>query len=122
MAPRWKPFLLTSLVFVFVALFIFNYKELLLQPKFGLHFSSHSDSGPPELAIRLRPEPHTARQRETIHLQWDITQDYRSPDGVKKLYYLINGELLLKAQIHKLTRFQEPFPVQQLWPAQEILL
>jgi hypothetical protein len=45
----------------------------------------------PDLAIRLHPGDHEAREPRTIRYQWDITKDYRYPDRVRKLVYLING-------------------------------
>lgn len=39
----------------------------------------------------LHPEDHALRAPTTIRLNWNITSEYRRPDGVKKLTYLING-------------------------------
>ncbi|KUJ18043.1 uncharacterized protein LY89DRAFT_696478 [Mollisia scopiformis] len=40
----------------------------------------------------LHPEEHNSRFSKTIHLHWNITKGYRSPDGVRKLVYLVNDE------------------------------
>jgi hypothetical protein len=44
-----------------------------------------------DLAIPLHPAEHALREPEVLSLRWKITKGYRSPDGVKKLVYLING-------------------------------
>jgi len=44
-----------------------------------------------DLAIRLHPRDYEARELRIIKYQWDITKDYRYPDRVRKLVYLING-------------------------------
>jgi FtsP/CotA-like multicopper oxidase with cupredoxin domain len=46
----------------------------------------------PMLGIRLHPEEHHSRPATTITHYWNITSGYRSPDGVRKLVYLINEE------------------------------
>lgn len=43
------------------------------------------------LAITLHPGDHVLRGPEIVSFRWNITKGYRSPDGVKKLVYLING-------------------------------
>ncbi|KAK2606296.1 hypothetical protein QQS21_003344 [Conoideocrella luteorostrata] len=40
----------------------------------------------------LHPDHHVRREPKTIHLSWNITQDKRSPDGVLKSIYVINGQ------------------------------
>ncbi|KHN99837.1 Multicopper oxidase family protein [Metarhizium album ARSEF 1941] len=40
----------------------------------------------------LHPEHHVHRAPTTIHLSWNITRETRSPDGVSKPVYLINGQ------------------------------
>lgn len=42
--------------------------------------------------IQLDPSRHVQRKPATITHHWNITKDYRSPDGVLKLVYLINGK------------------------------
>lgn len=44
------------------------------------------------LGIRLNPEEHRPRPPTTIVHYWNITSGYRSPDGARKLVYLINEE------------------------------
>jgi hypothetical protein len=50
-----------------------------------------SGLGGPNLAISLNPQDHVHRQPKTIHHLWNITSDLRTPDGVAKRVYLING-------------------------------
>ncbi len=45
----------------------------------------------PQLAISLHPEAHTLREKTTLSFEWNVTRGMRSPDGVEKLVYLING-------------------------------
>jgi FtsP/CotA-like multicopper oxidase with cupredoxin domain len=54
--------------------------------------ASHSDGQKQMLGIQLHPEDHASRAPKTITHHWNITSDYRSPDGVKKEVYLVNGE------------------------------
>lgn len=44
------------------------------------------------LGIKLHPQNHENRPSKTITHGWTITSGYRSPDGVKKKVYLVNGE------------------------------
>lgn len=83
---------MTALIILFVITFILNYRHVHLIPKLEFGFSNAFDSVIPELAIRLHPELHNQRKPETLRLRWEVTQGYRSPDGVRKLVYLINGE------------------------------
>ena len=39
----------------------------------------------------LHPEDHVDRDTATIRVQWNVTKGFRSPDGVRKSVYLING-------------------------------
>ncbi|KAG5991841.1 hypothetical protein E4U43_003927 [Claviceps pusilla] len=41
--------------------------------------------------ILLHPEQHIYRKAKTLRFDWTITTETRSPDGVEKLIYLING-------------------------------
>ena len=52
------------------------------------------DEGPQEemLAIQLHPESHLFRLPQTITHRWTITSGFRSPDGVKKRIYMVNGQ------------------------------
>lgn len=40
----------------------------------------------------LHPEDHIYREARTIHLAWNVSKATRSPDGVSKSVYLINGK------------------------------
>lgn len=44
------------------------------------------------LGIQLYPEKHVARPPTTLIHHWNITSGYRSPDGVRKLVYLVNEQ------------------------------
>jgi FtsP/CotA-like multicopper oxidase with cupredoxin domain len=44
------------------------------------------------LGIQLHPYDHVSRPPKTITHSWNISTDYRSPDGVKKQVYLVNGQ------------------------------
>ena len=44
-----------------------------------------------KLGLVLHPEDHVFRQPVTITHNWTVTSDFRSPDGVKKRVYLVNG-------------------------------
>ncbi|CZR68894.1 related to multicopper oxidase [Phialocephala subalpina] len=44
------------------------------------------------LGIRLHPQDHVSRPPTTITHHWNITAEFHSPDGVKKLVYLVNGQ------------------------------
>ncbi|TVY28515.1 Laccase-2, partial [Lachnellula hyalina] len=48
-------------------------------------------SQPPNLAYVLNPDEHAYREPKTIRYVWNITSDLRTPDGVTKNVYLING-------------------------------
>jgi len=62
---------------------IFNASQEPEQPAAGQHQM---------LGIELYPEEHVSRAPKTITHYWNITSDYRSPDGVKKQVYLVNGQ------------------------------
>lgn len=66
-----------------------------------IHHLTYGDAvGPPPAAplsttrlnIELHPEEHTTREPATSEFTWQITSALRSPDGVEKLVYLINGQ------------------------------
>lgn len=44
------------------------------------------------LGITLHPQNHEYRPAKTITHSWVITSGHRSPDGVRKRVYLVNGE------------------------------
>ncbi|TVY18055.1 Laccase-1 [Lachnellula arida] len=43
------------------------------------------------LGIQLHPYDHVSRASKTITHHWNITSGFRSPDGVKKPVFLVNG-------------------------------
>lgn len=99
MGSKWKSYLLPALLISCLVVFLFNYRELfgnhlfLLQNPLDRPSSQTSNNTQPaELAIRLHPDQHREREPTTLREKWHITKDYRSPDGVRKLVYLINGQ------------------------------
>ncbi|TVY24202.1 Oxidoreductase [Lachnellula hyalina] len=44
------------------------------------------------LGIQIHPYDHVSRPSKTITHHWNITSDYRSPDGIKKQVFLVNGQ------------------------------
>lgn len=71
-----------------------------------------ADSGTEFLAIQLHPEEHIYREPKTIYYDWSVASGFRSPDGVKKRVYLINGKLLInnKANLSDSLVFLDAFP------------
>jgi hypothetical protein len=100
MAPsRGILFVLTALLLSSLFLFALTYGR----SRFGLHVSfgpplsgsqNVYDSGAEDLLIGLHPVEHVLREPKVVNLRWNITRGYRSPDGVKKLVYLINGSII----------------------------
>jgi FtsP/CotA-like multicopper oxidase with cupredoxin domain len=97
MAARWTSYFLAALLISCLLSFGFNYRELFSSPKlfqnFRLEMSVEDISDEPGMSISLHPGRHTSRAPTILNLQWEITRGYRSPDGVRKLVYLINGTL-----------------------------
>ncbi|CAG1980275.1 unnamed protein product [Fusarium graminearum] len=46
------------------------------------------------LGYRLHAQEHTSRPPKTLIYNWNITAGFRSPDGVEKRVYLINGPII----------------------------
>lgn len=86
----------TSFIFgvllAFLALLYLSYYAL--SESFPNHPSSNLDSGSSDgtLAILLHPEDHVYRRPTQQTHYWNVTSKYRSPDGVLKKIYLINGQ------------------------------
>lgn len=57
----------------------------------GDEWEDTTTDGSTDGAIMLHPEQHIYRKPKTILLGWNITKERRSPDGVVKPVYLING-------------------------------
>ena len=51
-----------------------------------------SKDGFTNIGIRLNPADHVHRPSTTLRFDWRITKGFRSPDGVRKEVYLINGQ------------------------------
>lgn len=49
---------------------------------------------PKQLAYLLHPQEHASRPPTTLSFNWTISSGLRSPDGVEKQVYLINGEIM----------------------------
>lgn len=43
------------------------------------------------LDARLHPEIHARRHAKTLEFDWIVRQELRSPDGVQKMVYTVNG-------------------------------
>jgi FtsP/CotA-like multicopper oxidase with cupredoxin domain len=62
---------------------------------FSTTFIDRSDNlSTQSLDRTLHPEEHVNRSAITINLRWFVSVGFRSPDGVKRRVYLINGEFL----------------------------
>lgn len=61
-------------------------------------FSENGQDTP--LAYRLHAQEHVSRPSTTLVFRWNVTAGLRSPDGVEKRVYLINGKYL---RIRKVT-------------------
>ena len=48
---------------------------------------------PEQLAYLLHPHEHASRPPTTLVFNWTITSGLRSPDGVEKQVYLVNGKM-----------------------------
>lgn len=46
-----------------------------------------------QLAYLLNPQKHASRPPTTLVFNWIITSGLRSPDGVEKQVYLVNGKM-----------------------------
>jgi hypothetical protein len=89
---RARFFTLFSLLFTSMVLFLATYRRYGTVPVnsiFGLHQAPASNSR--DVTMMLQPNEHVRRPATTITHHWNITKGYRSPDGVHKLVYLING-------------------------------
>lgn len=90
-ARRRLPFYLLILVLLSTGiLLIFNF-QLYSNPYSTFSLASTSATPPPSFSIELHPKDHIQRLPTTITHHWTVTKGYRSPDGVRKLVYLING-------------------------------
>lgn len=84
--------ILLLLLFSSTALFIVTYQKYwtfhqILLPVLDHEYTRNSR----DFSITLLPEKHNRRDPTTIFYYWNITKGYRTPDGVRKLVYLVNG-------------------------------
>ncbi|KAJ6785464.1 hypothetical protein PWT90_01174 [Aphanocladium album] len=81
-------FSLVAIVFLIVV-------TVLLGPYFGLH-AQHLVYKQPQphdqVAIQLHPHLHSNRAAKTQRFDWTVTTGKRTPDGVEKQVYLVNGQ------------------------------
>ena len=79
------------LVFIFTVWYLVHREELLQDA--GRNWSSKFSwkVEPPRFDARLSPEKHARRHAKTLELDWVIRQELRSPDGVEKKVYTVNG-------------------------------
>lgn len=79
---------LVTVVFLSVAM-------LLVGPYFGLHPQRLVYKQPhlhDQVGILLHSKTHSNRDAETLRFDWTVTTGTRSPDGVEKQVYLVNGK------------------------------
>lgn len=97
MARRFAPYVLAAFLVSCLLNLGFYHRELFSSPSpfqnFHTDFLDEGIPDEPRMSIPLHPEKHISREAGIIKLQWNITQGHRSPDGVRKLVYLINGSL-----------------------------
>ena len=79
-------FLLTILTYLFR---LFTNRALISQYDFNHDSLDNESRG--QIAIPLHPERHITRTSSTLEFRWNITKGLRSPDGVQKAVYLVNG-------------------------------
>ncbi|KIN08639.1 multicopper oxidase [Oidiodendron maius Zn] len=89
-------FALSALLLSSLLLFTLTYggSHFGLQAVFQFHgqgSQEESDYGA-DLAIALHRDEHALREPRIVSHHWKVTKGYRSPDGVRKLVYLINDE------------------------------
>lgn len=87
---------LNGLAKVAVATTFLLITTLILYARLETYSVSFTPAGKAETSsdhpYRLHPEDHVFRSPSTIHHTWNITADFRRPDGVLKRVHLINGE------------------------------
>jgi hypothetical protein len=97
MAPsRGTWFILTAFFLSSLVLFTLTYGRahvaLLAFPQVPAQGSKNGhDSSAEDFAIALHPVEYAFREPKILSHHWAVTKGYRSPDGVRKLVYLING-------------------------------
>jgi hypothetical protein len=96
MAPsRGTWFILTVFLLSSLVLFTLTYGRahvaLLAFSQVPGQGSNGHDSRAEDFAIALHPAEYAFREPKTLSHHWEVTKGYRSPDGVRKLVYLING-------------------------------
>ena len=82
-------FLISSIILVLLT--CRNYGIGVAKPLL-FEFTRKSASSSRDSTVKLHPEYHTRRAATTIAHHWNITKGYRSPDGVHKQVYLIDGK------------------------------
>lgn len=85
---RWSLWL-ASVVFLMLS-------ALLVGPYLGLHpkslLNGHNEPQKrDQVAIPLHPHLHSNRIAKTLRFDWTVTTGIRTPDGVEKQVYLVNG-------------------------------
>lgn len=95
---KWLPCVSLFYTLLFLAAVVTNAAGKLFPTWYvGRPNGSHSDESIQHatrekmLGIRLYPEHHVDRPPKTITHFWNVTSGFRSPDGVKKEIYLVNG-------------------------------
>lgn len=115
---------MTSLVSYWLAGLVFlSAATLLVGPYIGLwsqHLTAKQPQTRDQVAIPLHPHIHSSRGAKTLRFDWTVTTGLRSPDGVEKLVYLVNGESATPRRTTCVDIDQESFPDQPLKHAQGI--
>ncbi|TVY13380.1 L-ascorbate oxidase [Lachnellula arida] len=95
LSARSQLYLTTTLLLLAILFYISIYFSTISHSLLGSS-SRFGDAGstaspPPNLAYVLNPDEHAYREPKTIRYVWNVTSDLRTPDGVTKNIYLING-------------------------------
>ncbi|CAG8977769.1 hypothetical protein HYALB_00011154 [Hymenoscyphus albidus] len=89
--PKSRLLLLTTFL-VLTAILYYTLDLTTLSSNILTHNPFSSTPKPENLGAILHPDEHIYREPKTIKHVWTITKGLRSPDGVEKSVYLINGQ------------------------------
>ncbi len=90
-----KPSLTSCVSLGLVTVVFLSVAMLLVGPYFGLHPQRLVNKQPQphnQVAIPLHPQKHSNRDAKMLRFDWTVTTGTRSPDGVEKQVYLVNGK------------------------------
>ncbi|CAG8948828.1 hypothetical protein HYFRA_00001951 [Hymenoscyphus fraxineus] len=89
--PKSRLLLLTTFL-VLTAILYYTLDLSTLSSRIPIYNPFSSTPNPENLGVILHPDEHIYREPKTIKHVWAITKGLRSPDGVEKSVYLINGQ------------------------------